>query len=77
MTPNNPFHLFLVFSRNIPRHCRDPTSQRDSLLNVKWDRATKTDHVYLSIDTQLSMKRDLFKERMQFWEDVLGRRAHQ
>jgi hypothetical protein len=28
--------------------------------------------VYLSIDTELSMRRDLLKERMHFWEDMLG-----
>jgi hypothetical protein len=47
------------------------------VLNVKWDRASTTDGAYLSIDTQLAMRRDLFKQRMQFWEDVLGRRPHE
>ena len=52
--------------------CRDPTPQWDSLLNVKWEPATRTDHVYLNIDTELSMQRDLLQERMRFWEDMLG-----
>jgi hypothetical protein len=42
------------------------------LLGVKWCPATKTDHVYLNIDKELHMMSDLFKERMRFWEDMLG-----
>ncbi|PNF42928.1 Esterase FE4 [Cryptotermes secundus] len=50
----------------------DPTPDCDSLLGVKWDPTTKAEHVYLSIDKEVQMRRDLFKERMQFWEDMLG-----
>jgi hypothetical protein len=42
------------------------------LLGVKWDPTTKAEHVYLNIDKELQMRRALFKERMQFWEDMLG-----
>jgi hypothetical protein len=42
------------------------------LLGVKWDPATKAEQVYLNIDEKLQMRRNLFKERMQFWEDMLG-----
>jgi len=56
---------------NCTLSCRDPTPQPDTLLNVKWEPATSTDHVYLNIDTSLSMQRDLLKERMHFWEDML------
>jgi hypothetical protein len=52
--------------------CSDPTPDRDCLLGLKWDPATETEHVYLNVDKELQMKRDLFKERMQFWEDMLG-----
>jgi len=57
---------------NCTLSCRDPTPQPDALLNVKWEPATSNDHVYLNIDTELSMQRDLLKERMRFWEDMLG-----
>jgi hypothetical protein len=41
-------------------------------VGLKWDPATETEQVYLKVDKELQMKRDLFKERMQFWEDMLG-----
>jgi hypothetical protein len=41
-------------------------------VGVKWSPSTRTEHVYLNIDRELQMRRDLFKERMQFWEDMLG-----
>jgi hypothetical protein len=59
-------------TENFTLSCRDPTPQPDTLLNVKWEQATSTDHVYLNINTELSMQRDLLKERMRFWEDMLG-----
>jgi hypothetical protein len=44
---------------------------------VRWEPATKSDHVYLNIDRTLSVRRDLFKERLQFWNDMMGRHDHQ
>jgi hypothetical protein len=57
---------------NCTLSCRDPTPQPYPLLNVQWQPATSTDHAYLNIDTELTMQRDLLKERMRFWEDMLG-----
>jgi hypothetical protein len=50
----------------------DPTSQEDSLLNLKSNPNIKTLHVYRSIDTDLGMNCCLFNDRMQFWDDILG-----
>jgi hypothetical protein len=59
-------------TENCTLSCRDPTPQPDTLLKVKWEPATSTDHMYLNINAELSMQRDLLKERMRFWEDMLG-----
>jgi hypothetical protein len=65
-------YVVACYTGNCTLSCRDPTPQLDALLNVKWQPATSTDHVYLNIDTELSMQRDLLKERMHFWKDMLG-----
>jgi RNAse (barnase) inhibitor barstar len=44
----------------------------NSELTVKWDRITKRNNVYLVIDKQMSMQRDLQKERMALWEKIMG-----
>jgi hypothetical protein len=35
-----------------------------SILNVKWNPITKADPVYLDINKQLIMRRDLLKDRV-------------
>jgi hypothetical protein len=52
--------------------CRDPTPEVNSELTVKWGHTTKTNNVYLKIDKELSMQRDLQKERMALWEEIMG-----
>jgi hypothetical protein len=36
----------------------------ESELNVKWNCMTKTDNLYLKIDKEVSMQRDLQRDRM-------------
>jgi hypothetical protein len=51
---------------------RDPTPEVNSELTVKWDRITKKNIVYLEIDKEMSMQRDLQKERMALWEEIMS-----
>lgn len=43
----------------------------NSVLDVKWDPITKTDPVYLDINKELCMRRDLLAERAAVWNEVL------
>ncbi|XP_067007332.2 esterase FE4 [Anabrus simplex] len=47
----------------------NPTPKDDPLLPVKWEPYTSTSPCYLEINEELSMKKHMFKERMQFWEE--------
>ncbi|XP_063227866.1 juvenile hormone esterase-like [Bacillus rossius redtenbacheri] len=38
--------------------------------SVKWTPATKANHTYLQIDVDLSLRTDMLKERMAFWDQV-------
>jgi hypothetical protein len=42
------------------------------VLNEKWNHVTKLDNVYLKIDRDLSMQRDLEIDRMALWEEIMG-----
>jgi len=42
------------------------------MLGVTWTPVTKTEHNYLNIDTELTMQRDLAKDRVAFWEELLS-----
>lgn len=43
----------------------------NSVLNVKWDPMTKTDPVYLDINKELAMRRDLLADRASVWNEAL------
>ncbi|KAJ8895420.1 hypothetical protein PR048_000752 [Dryococelus australis] len=38
--------------------------------SVKWTPATKKNHTYLHLDVELSLRQDMLKERMAFWDQV-------
>ncbi|PNF42127.1 Esterase FE4 [Cryptotermes secundus] len=48
----------------------NPTPEEDPLLNVTWPSYTTEDPTYLNIDRELSLRNNLNKERLQFWEDL-------
>ncbi|XP_067007337.2 esterase FE4 [Anabrus simplex] len=47
----------------------NPTPEGDPLLPVMWEPHTAANPCYLEINEELSMKKHMFKERMQFWEE--------
>jgi hypothetical protein len=51
---------------------RNPTPRSDPSLEVTWTPVTKTEFHYLNIDKKLTMQKDLAKDRMAFWEDLLS-----
>jgi len=51
---------------------RDPTSQMESELNEKWNQMTKTDNLYLKIDKEVSMQRDLQRDRMALCREIMN-----
>ena len=55
---------------NICLFCRNPTPIQDPLLNVTWYPVTENEMNYLDIDKELTMKKDLAKERIAFWEEL-------
>jgi hypothetical protein len=50
----------------------DPTVEMNSILDINWDPITKRDPVYLDINKELSMQRDLLKDRASVWDEALG-----
>ncbi|PSN38456.1 hypothetical protein C0J52_15620 [Blattella germanica] len=50
----------------------DPTPKKEGLLDSEWRPVTPTDHFYMNISAELHLEKDLFLQRMQFWEDMLG-----
>lgn len=50
----------------------NPTPIADKSLGVTWSPITKTELNYLNIDKELIMHRDLMKENMNFWDNVLA-----
>jgi len=38
---------------------------------VTWSPVTKTELNYLNIEKELTMHRDLMKENMDFWDEIL------
>lgn len=46
-------------------YCRDPSVTMD-VANLKWEPMGNEGN-YLDIDENLSMKKSIFKERMNFW----------
>jgi hypothetical protein len=58
----NAFQLLHVF--------RNPTPEPDPSLGVTWTPVTKTDLNYLNIDRNLTMQKDLAKDRVAFWEEL-------
>ncbi|XP_069676553.1 carboxylic ester hydrolase-like [Periplaneta americana] len=48
----------------------------DKLLNVRWGAATPSDAVYLNIDREMSLQRNLLLDRMHFWDDMLGNQTY-
>jgi competence transcription factor ComK len=51
---------------------RNPTPEEDSSLEVTWNPVTKTEFTYLNIDKELTVQKDLMKENMDFWDEVLA-----
>jgi hypothetical protein len=49
---------------------RNPTPDIDPLLGVTWTPVTKTELNYLNIDKELTMQKDLAKDRVAFWEEL-------
>ncbi|PSN30373.1 hypothetical protein C0J52_25316 [Blattella germanica] len=49
----------------------NPIPKTDNFLKVKWIPASKTNHIYLNIDKELSMDQDLNKESMSFLDNLL------
>ncbi|PSN57791.1 Esterase FE4 [Blattella germanica] len=49
----------------------NPTSEMNSDLNIQWQPTTRNNPVYLEIGKELSMKRDLLKERADLWKEAL------
>jgi len=49
---------------------RNPTPKFDPLLGVIWNPVTKDGLRYLNIDKELTMQKDLLKDRMAFWEEL-------
>jgi hypothetical protein len=49
---------------------RNPTPEPDPSLGVTWIPVTKTELNYLNIDKELSMQKDLAKDRVAFWEEL-------
>ncbi|CAG2057437.1 unnamed protein product [Timema podura] len=39
-------------------------------LDILWSPNTASDHVYLKIDADLSLEKDLEKKRMAFWDEI-------
>ncbi|KAJ9600064.1 hypothetical protein L9F63_009645, partial [Diploptera punctata] len=48
----------------------NPTPTQDPLLNVIWNPITENEMNYLDINNELTMKKDLAKERTAFWEEL-------
>ncbi|KAK7873002.1 hypothetical protein R5R35_000302 [Gryllus longicercus] len=48
----------------------NPTSKLDEDVNIQWIPYTSDNRVYLNIDKELKMEKDLFKERLNFWENI-------
>jgi hypothetical protein len=51
---------------------RNPTPVADKLLGVTWSPVTNMDFNYLNIDKELTMHKDLMKENMNFWDNILA-----
>jgi hypothetical protein len=49
---------------------RNPTPRSDPSLGMIWTPVTKTEQHYLNIDKELTMQKDLAKDRMAFWEQL-------
>jgi hypothetical protein len=49
---------------------RNPTPEPDPSLGVTWIPVTKTELNYLNIDKELTMQKDLAKDRVAFWEEL-------
>jgi len=49
---------------------RNPTPKFDPLLGVIWSPVTKGELRYLNIDKDLTMQKDLLKDRMAFWDKL-------
>ena len=62
------FYYFLQYAYAY----RDPTSQMESELNEKWNQMTKTDNLYLKIDKEVSMQRDLQRDRMALCREIMN-----
>jgi hypothetical protein len=50
----------------------NPTPVADKSLGVSWSPVTKTELNYLNIDKELTMHKDLMKENMAFWDNILA-----
>jgi len=44
----------------------------ESELNEKWNHMTKTDNIYLKIDKEVSMQRDLQRDRMALCREMMN-----
>jgi hypothetical protein len=57
---------------HLPPFCRNPTQEPDPLLqNIVWAPVTHSDFRYLSIGTDLALRHNFNKDRMDFWEALL------
>lgn len=50
--------------------CRDPNQRSDKSVSVIWSPVAENEVTYMDIDKKWSMKRDFFKDRMAFWEEI-------
>ncbi|KDR24386.1 Esterase FE4 [Zootermopsis nevadensis] len=48
----------------------DPSLGSDKSGSVIWNPVTENEVVYMDIDKEWSMKRDFFKDRMAFWDEI-------
>ncbi|XP_068084706.1 esterase FE4 isoform X3 [Anabrus simplex] len=48
----------------------NPTPVMDSLLPVTWERYAAANPCYLEINEDLNLRKNIFRDRIQFWEDV-------
>ncbi|XP_068084708.1 juvenile hormone esterase isoform X2 [Anabrus simplex] len=48
----------------------NPTPEADPLLPIAWQPYTAVNPCYLDVGEELTMEKNLFKERIQFWEEL-------
>jgi len=75
MCKKSTIHFLFIYICKLLQYAyaySDPSSRMESELNEKWNHMTKTDNLYLKIDKEVSMQRDLQRDRMALCRKMMN-----